>query len=399
MSRKDIQHELTRLADKGVIQENRVIPLTMQMILESAQQHFQRAYFGTILDKEIDNVRAMDHSAKEEAMIRMEGLILDIERTRRSHKEVHTTSDFPLALAYARQVAQRPSYIYPESDLPQFAARRTAPNFKILKGHRPGAIGHKFLPVRAESTNLEYTKFFTSEDGYSVANFELGLPFTFEAWINDELGDFAAAAADLGNVARRTRAMVMVDTILRNADRIPLTNGEQGPTPDNLDQIAQFMGSRTNSDGKRVGRRISDLFVPVMWERKAAASMAAETLIATGGGSGTLALTPSRNPVYQLGAVHVEDIIADLLEEYPERYAAKNIDDADYIVMDARNQPIELATLAGYEGGPKTFTRAPNVVEEDLEGCFENHTIALKVSDNVGAGVRDPYAIAIAQGN
>ena len=87
------------------------------------------------------------------------------------------------------------------------------------------------------------------------------------------------------------------------------------------------------------------------------------------------------------------------MDEYPERYAGKNISADDYVVMDGRTQPLELATLAGYEGGPKTFTRTPNVVEDDLEGDFENHTIAMKVSDNVGAGLRDPYAVAIAQGN
>lgn len=399
MSRKDIQHALDRLADKGLIAENRVVPLTLQMILESAQQHFHLAYYGSLLDKEIENVRAMDHSAKEAALLRMETFITDMEKTRRAHKEVLTTSDFPLALANVRLAAQRPAYTYPESDLPKFAAKRTAPNFKVLKGHRPGVIGHKFLPVRPESTNVEYTKFFTSDEGYSVANYELGLPFTWEAWINDELGDFTAAAADLGNVARRTRAMVLMDTILRSAPRIPLTDGEFGPTPDNLDQIAQYMSTQVNADGRRVGRRVSDLFVPTLWERKANASMASEILVATGGVSGPLALVTGRNPAYQLATTHVDDIIADLLSEYPERYTAKNISANDYIVMDGRSQPLELATLAGYEGGPKTFTRVPNVVEDDMEGDFENHTIAMKVSDNVGAGVRDPYAIAVAQGN
>lgn len=400
MSIKDIKHELTRLADKGIIPENRVTALTIQTVLEAAQQHFHMAYFGELLEKELDNVRALDHSAKEAALLIMEGMILDFEKTRRAHRETHTTSDFPLAVARARQAAQRPSYTFPESDLPKFAARRTATDFKVLKGARPGAIGHRFLPVRPESTNIEYSKFFTSEEGYTVADYALALTFTFEAYTNDDLGDFTAAAADLGNVARRTRASVIVDTALRRATRIPLVDGEQGPTPDNLDKIAEYFGNQVDSaTGRRAGRRITDLFVPTRWERKATASMASEYLVPVGGASGALALMSNRNPAYQLGTVHVEDLIADLLFEYPERYAAKGISADDYLVVDGRNQPFELATLTGYEGGPKVFTRIVNVDETDLEGDFENRNFAMKVHDIVGATARDPYGVAIAQGN
>jgi hypothetical protein len=400
MSIKEMKFELQRLADRGVIADHRVIPLTIQMVLEAAQQHFHRAYFGDLLDTELDNVRALDHSAKEAAYLRMEGLILDFEKTRRAHRETHTTSDFPLAVAQARQAAQRQAYTLPESDLPRFAARRTASDFKVLKGARPGSIGHRFLPVRPESTNIEYSKFFTSEEGYTVADYALALTFTFEAYVNDDLGDFTAAAADLGNVARRTRASVIVDAALRKSTRIPLLNGEQGPTPENLDIIAEYLGNQTDSaTGRRAGRRVTDLFVPTRWERKATASMASEYLIPVGGASGVLALVPNRNPAYQLGAVHVEDLIADLLAEYPERYAAKGISADDYLVADGRNQPFELATLNGYQGGPKVFTRMVNVDETDLEGDFENRNFAMKVHDVVGATVRDPNGVAIAQGN
>ncbi|UQN04856.1 hypothetical protein [Deinococcus sp. QL22] len=268
----------------------------------------------------------------------------------------------------------------------------------MLKGARPGAIGHRFLPVGPESTNIEYSKFFTSDEGYTVADYALALTFTFEAYLHDDLGDFTAA--DLGNVARRTRASVIVDTALRRATRILLVDGEQGPTPDNLDKIAEFFGNQVDSaTGRRAGRRITDLFVPTRWDRKATASMASEYLVPVGGASSPLALMSNRNPAYQLGTVHVEDLIADLLAEYPERYAAKGISADDYLVIDGCNLPFELATLTGYQGGPKVFTRIVNVDETDLEGDFENRNFAMKVHDIVGATARDPYGVAIAQGN
>ena len=400
MSIKEIRFELTRLADKGVIAENRIIPLTIQTVLEAAQQKFHEAYYGELLEEKLQNLQGMDHDLKEAALHRLESMIQDFEKTRRAHRETLTTSDFPLAVAQARDAASRQGYAFPESDLPKFAARRTATDFKALKGTRPGAIGHRFLPVRPESTNIEYTKFFTSEEGYTVADYALALIFTFEAYVNDDLGDFAAAAADLGNVARRTRASVILDAILRKAPRVPLVDGESGPTPENLDQIAAFMGQQVDSQtGRRASRRVTDLFVPTIWERKASASMASEYLVPVGGASTPLAFTSNRNPAYQMGTVHVEDMIADLLAEYPDRYAAKSISEDDYLAIDGRNRPFELAALRGYEGGPKTFTRIVNVDETDLEGDFENRNFALKVHDVVGADLRDPYGAVIAQGN
>ena len=401
MSIKDIRHELQRAADRGTIGENRVLPLTLLMTLESAQQSFHKAYFGEILDKQIESVRAMDHEATETALVKVEHLIGDLERVRRGHKETLTTSDFPLALAQARQYAQRDAYALPESDLIQFATRRTAPNFKPLNASRPGVLNHRFAPIRPEATNIEYTSFFTSEEGYTVADNALALALTWEMYVNDDLGEFNQAAAALGVTFRATRAMVLIDAILRKAARIPLVNGEQGPTVANLDEIADWMGQRVDAPtGRRVSRSVTDLFVPTKWRRLADRSMGGEYLVPTGGANGTLVMADNRNPVYQLAKTHVEDMIADVLAEFPERYDAKGISPDDYIVMaNGAQKPLELATLRGYEGGPRTFTRMVNVDETDLEGDFDNRGFALKVHDVIGADLRDPYALAIAQGN
>lgn len=398
MSIRDIRHELTRAADRGTIDPQRVVPLTIQMVLEAGQQSFHRAYYGDILDRQLESVRTMDQVGTEAAMGRLEHLIPDLERVRRAHRETLTTSDFPLALAQARQYAQRAEYTLPESDLIQFANRRTATDFKALKATRPGAIGHRFLPVRPESTNIEYTKFFTSDEGYTVADYALAEAFTWEAWINDDLGEFTRGAAALGVAARATRASVLMDVILRKAPRVPLTDGEQGPTVQNLDLTAEYMAARVDATtGRRVSRKPTDLFVPTKWARKAARSMQGEYLVVTGGASGALNLADNLNPVYQLAATHTDDLIADLLSEYPDRYAAKGISPDDWVAMTGR--ALELAALRGYEGGPRTFTRMVNVDETDLEGDFDNRGFALKVHDVVGADLSDPYGAVIAQGN
>ena len=401
MSIKDIRHELERAADRNIIPEHRVIPLTLLTVLEAGQQAFHKAYYGEILTKEIANVRAMEHTARELALTKVEHTIQDLTRVRKMHQETLTTSDFPLALAQARDVAQRDAYTLPESDLIQFVSRRPAQNFKPLNATRPGVLSHRFAPIRPEATNIEYANFFQTDEGYTVSDVALGLNFTWEMYVNDDMSAFTQAAAALGVTFRQTRAFTILDVILRKAERIPLVDGDLGPTSSNLDAIAEWMSRRVDPvTGRRVARKPSDLFVGTKWERLARRSMEGEYLVPTGGAAGALAMRDPRNPVYQMSKVHVEDMIADALEEFPDRYASRGLSPDDYIVMaNGAQKPIELATLKGYEGGPKTFTRMVNVDETDLEGDFENRGFALKVHDVIGADLRDPYALAIAAGD
>ncbi|AIZ44863.1 hypothetical protein QR90_06725 [Deinococcus radiopugnans] len=378
MSVKDIRREFERLADRGTITEARVMPLTLSLVMESAVQAFHQAYFGELLSTEIQNVRGMDHQATDNAMRRAEGLIGDMTAFRKVHTETHTTSDFPLALANARQAAQRPAYTYPESDLLNFAARRTADNFKALKSNRPGSLGHRVLPVRPESTNLQYGQFYTTQDGYTVANYELGLEYTWEAYRNDEMGDFVAAAADLGATARRTRAWVLLDAIFSRADRITVPTPADGPSIANLDAVADYFALR-QVNGRATPRVVSDLFVPTNLARKARRTVDTE-----------FTAPMIKNPVYQLGAVHLEDLITEFAPEYGLGANA-------YIAMDGRAKPLEFAALRGYEGGPKTFTRVVDVQETDMEGNFENHIAAMKVSDNCGGTIRDESSVVIVE--
>lgn len=380
MSIKDIRRELERQADRGTIAENRVMPLTLSLVMEGAVQAFHRAYYGELLETQIQNVRAMDHDATELAMARMEGMVNDLGAVRRVHTETHTTSDFPLALAQARQIAQRPAYTYPESDLLSFAARRTADNFKALKSQRPGSLNRRVLPVRPESTNLQYAKFYSTQDNYTVANYELGLEYTWEAYVNDEMGEFISAAADLGSTARRTRAWVLLDAIFQIAQRIDVPTPADGPTVANLDAVAEYMAAR-QTDGKSTPRLVTDLFLPTNLVRKADRSMSQE-----------FTAPQVSNPVYTMAKTHIEDLITQFAPDY-------NLGVKSFIAMDGRSNPLEFAALRGYEGGPKTFTRVTDVQESDMEGNFENHIAAMKVSDNCGGTVRDPSAIVIIEDN
>jgi hypothetical protein len=59
---------------------------------------------------------------------------------------------------------------------------------------------------------------------------------------------------------------------------------------------------------------------------------------------------------------------------------------------------LEVATLSGFEGGPRTYTKLPDVIEHPEEGSFDNHTISVKFGDAVGATVTDDNGVVRVNG-
>ena len=54
---------------------------------------------------------------------------------------------------------------------------------------------------------------------------------------------------------------------------------------------------------------------------------------------------------------------------------------------------LEFAALRGFEAGPLTYTKLPDVQEHVEQGSFDNHSLAVKVGDTVGAAVIDQTAV------
>ena len=385
----EVKHGLELAAARGHFPEQLVAKATVATVLEAAANRFHATYFGKGWSEEQRTVRSLAHNAREDAMKMMDHLITDIEPVYKRLGAAMTTTDFPLVLAQVRDRVRRESYNPVESSFFDVATRRTARDFKLLRGIRTDPFDR--LKLRPEGASVEYAAFASTEDGYSVANYELAIPFTWEAWVNDDIGEFLAAMENLGIAARRNRALVVIEAVRNGTVRTTLsganvegTPGAGGPTPANLVALYQVFAEQTNADGKPMPRLLSTIAVPAKWTITARQTLNSQ-LVVTGATSTT---RPHENAAQGLAALRVEPMLAEV---FGEGGGSNNV--ADWLGWDASQRWLEFATLSGYEGGPRTYTKLPDVVETLDEGSFDNHAMAIKVSDNIGAKVTDTKSV------
>lgn len=385
MSIRETKHQFQRAADAGIIPENKVMAYTIKAALEAGVQAYHEAYFGDILEEQIANVKGMDHDAKERMLVNTEARIEDMRLHMRAHRETHTTSDFPLALALSRDFVRRPAYLPPDSQLFQFATKRTANDFKKMRAIR--TTNFDLLVRKPENTSVEYATFTTTEEGYSISTYALAVAFTYQAYINDDIGEFTAALATLGLAGRRTRAKVLIEAIKGGLDRITLGGSAGGPTMERLVAADEYFGNMMY-DGKAQPRILSDIAFPPAWRITAKEALDSPILIVSGGN--TQKAISQTNLAYQLATPHNEPMFAEIV---PAGHHIK-----DWLIIDGRQSWLEFATLRGFEGGPKTITRAADVVETDQFGSFDKGTFAVQILDHVGAAVSDKLSAAIVAG-
>lgn len=385
---REVQHGLELAAARGHFPENLVAKATMATVLEAGANAFHRAYYGGGWQEAARDVRALSHQAREDALKMMDYLITDIEPVYKRLGAAMTTTDFPLVLAEVRDRVRRESYNPVQSAFQRFARRRTARDFKALRGIRTDAFDR--LKLRPEGTSVEYAAFASTEDGYRVANYELAIAFTWEAWVNDDIGEFLTAMENLGIAANRNRALVIIEAVRDGTSRTTLSGttvegsaGAGGPTPANLVAVYQAFAEQVNDDGKPLPRILSDIAVPAKWAITARQTLNSQLVV-----TGASTTRPHENAAQGLATLHVEPMLAEVLGA-----GGGSNNAADWLAWDGSQAWLEFAVLSGYEAGPRTFTKLPDVLETINEGSFDNHAFAVKVSDNIGAKVVDAKSV------
>jgi hypothetical protein len=388
MSIRHLERTLSVQAAKGRFNENIVPKVTMALIMEAGMIAFHKGYYGA---KEWDEISQDAGKARHEGNEFIgritESLVTDISNIRRIRENIMTTSDFPLALSMIRDRARRDSYFPVESPILAFARKRTANDFKRMRGVRTDVFDR--LIKRPEGTTVKYVSFGSTEDGYQIANYELALGFTWESYINDDIGEFIAASAALGVAARRTRQYITLEAIRSQVARELIGGSVGGPDSDRLIALFDAFSSQTTTvnlpDGttatKPMPMLLSDIIIPIKWTITANNALQS-TNIAYGGSVAKM----SRNPSQGLAVATVDPMMGEF--DNP----------SDWLGIDNRQQWLEFAALRGYEAGPKTFTKLPDVMETMDEGTFANHTFDIKISDNVGALVTNVKAVKRVQG-
>ena len=390
----EIRQAYELAAARGHIPQELVAKATVATVLEAGAAAFHKSYFGNkawgeAVDaaRQSHGARAVSHAAQDEALAMVEHLISDISPAYRALGAVHTTTDFPLALAQVRDRVRRESYNPVESSVFGLARRRTANDFKLLRGIRTDAFDR--LIKRPEGGSVTYATFASTEDGYSVANYELAVGFTWEAWKNDDIGEFMIGLANLGVAARRTRALVTFEAILAGTTRqtmsgsIEGTAGAGGPTAANVVALYQLLAEQTNDDSKPMPRLLTDIAVPAKWAITGRQTLDSEHVV-----SGNTTARLRNNAAFGLANLLIEPMMAEV---FGTGGGSNNV--ADWIGFDRSQEWLEFAALAGYEAGPRTFTKLPDVLETLDEGSFDKHELAVKMSDNIGAKVVDSKSV------
>jgi hypothetical protein len=71
---------------------------------------------------------------------------------------------------------------------------------------------------------------------------------------------------------------------------------------------------------------------------------------------------------------------------------------SDWIMFDRDIDWIDVRFLQGFEGGPATYTKMPNVQDNPDQGSFENHSLSVKVGHTLGALVTNTDGVLRNQG-
>ena len=384
---------------RGRLPKGMANPLTYATLAEAGVRAALEGYYGTPAVREAysaarDEQRAVDISddilGDVRSILKVYGSVEDAMRAGKDWAPGImaagggglTTSDFPKALASLRQRTIRQETPIGRSMWRSWVAPRnirTVPDFKQIRGLTPGQAGE--LKLRPEGTDVQYTKLSFTADGYFLANYERAVGYTWEMWLNDEIGLFTTLLRKLGEGAARTEAIVIFNAILNGVSRSAetgITTG--GPTSDRIVAARKAMAARTVTDAdatSTVGEIMgSDIVYPSEWE---------DTVdIALG----------TRYTDFNMGA---PNLAYQKLSPHMERLWAR-VFTSDWIVFDRDVDWLEVAFLEGFQSGPMTYTQLPDEREHPDQGSFSKHSLAVKVGHNLGAKVTNTNGVLRNQG-
>lgn len=377
---------------RGLIPQGSAQAATDAVILELGTRAVADAYYGptavatAFSDAATQRATMSDADAErmaENLADEVQDALRPLTRAQR-FSDTHTTSDLPLALANLRSRILLPAYNGPMSNWRSFASVTTVPDFKTVRTLRLSEMGE--LEARGESEDVTYATFTESEGGYRVGNYEKAIQYTWEMSKNDEVGAFQRAAQSLGRGALRTEIKVVLNVIKNGLTRVTDAGAGAGAPTIALMKLARAaFGARyfTDGDGNQIeygfdatdiiyGTPIRDAISQILTQEFEGLSTAARSA--------------------------VPNVLRGAFTPHYERLWS-SVFGSDFVLYDNMVEWLEIAFLEGFQGGPLTYVKAPNVQQHQEQGSFENHTLALKVGHTVGGRVLDPNGAMLVQGS
>lgn len=378
---------------RGAIPQGSAAGLTYATILELGVRSAAEGYYGATAVAQAETAARSEQAALDIS----DDILHDIASITKVYGDLgrfvtqqlpnkmgatHTTSDFPAALATLRQRIIRQDTPIATAAWRSWIPSRlvgSTPDFKPIRGLNMTEMGE--LKLRPEATDVQYTTLGFTGDHFMVANYERALAYTWEMWLNDDLNAFARALRRMGEGAMRTEALVIFNAILNGVTRSSETGITTGaPDSTRIAAARKAMAARTVTDVDGVSSLgtivASDIVYGTEWQDTVEIALNTRyTDFAEG----------KPNPVYRGLTPHMERLWARIFT-------------SDWIVFDRDIDFIDIRFLEGFQGGPQTYAKMPDVTTHPDQGSFANHSLYVKVGHTLGAKITNAAGVLRNQG-
>lgn len=374
-------HELRARESAGQLRGINAGTAAIAIALATAVAAYQRAFHGPIWAEEHKRATEARRTAEANEMAGQiqEALLSawcsDVREVAQRVTEAAST-DFAIVLEQTRARVVRERYT-PVTDtelMMMVGTPRIVGDFKPIRGVRWS--GFDELLKQPEGTNVEYAEIGYTTDLYAVAKYALATRLTYELIKNDEVGLFVNQLAALGDAGRRTRSKIVLRALDAGLTAAAFGGGVGGPTIERIDDLIStgFAAETiTNEDGSTVemGTTPTDIFVPIKWQTLLQTSLNSQYAPS----ASTTTRNAQANPVYGAATGHADRMMSTIFG-------------SDWIAWD-RNAPavVEQAILDDFQGGPRTLTQMPDVIEAQNLGDFMKCEQSVKCMDATAAKV------------
>jgi hypothetical protein len=330
-------------------------------------------------------------------------------------KEAMTTSDFPLLFGDILDRQLLASY----NDYPvtwtNIARKATVRDFRQVSRFTIDGAEAALDKVK-ERTEYPAGKLVEGKYPYGVAKFGRRLPFTWEDFINDDLGALENSPQRLAKAARVTEQRFVTNLFAGNfgsgffksanknvitSNMLGFTNSANPALTITAFQIAlAVLGAQVDADGNPIYISRVHLVVPPALEVAAMNIInATEIVAAVGGGANSGA-----NDVLHV-ANWVKNRTDVMVDPWLPILDGTQGNTAWYVFADAaESRPVmELGKLRGHET-PEMFMKSPNATRigggtvDAMDGDFDTDSVEYKVRHVIGGTLLDPKGAVASKG-
>ena len=306
-------------------------------------------------------------------------------------EEAMSTSDFPYLFGDTIDKKMVANFKTQKSDLQQIMRKATLPNFLTVKRFRMDGLAGRLQNV-PEMDAYHAAELSEDQVSYAILKWGKQVGFSWEAWLNDDIGAFSDIAQRLADAARATEDYLATSILVNSSGPITAnfnTVGSAVLSIAALEAGVEAMDAYTDPDSSEPVETFPVyLVVPPALRMTALRILNADAVVIAGT---TDAQTPNINSLKSLGLKLIIDPWLPIVN-------TTNGSTNWYLFTEPSNLAFgEIGRLRGHET-PEIFqkmsdqTRVGGGASSPFDGSFDNDSIEWKVRHCVNAVALNKYA-------